>query len=1166
NDDFRIKAGNGVGGTQIIDFINNGMESNRWYHVKLEIDLENDNVTIYVDSVNYGTYNFIDDNEFSSFNCISFYMETDVVYSSYIDAVGYSWDSDYVVGDNWHYNSYNGTWNFENISTQEFSHEGTIDFNNITMAEGYYYGTYSFEGEVNETDLDISFVSAISSAEAIVNSEYGNHLEVINVSSSAFARTENYFSFQTSGTIEFWFNIQADVTTSFCLREGSSTRVYVGYSSSANDLYWYNSGSTEHGSAISLDTWYHLRIEFDTDTDLFSVYMNGNTEGVNKTFYSVSSTITRFMFEDSGNQVLCVDAIGYSWDSQYNEGYNINAYDLNPFLDNDFDILNNDYFMNVSIENDIHGHNNVLKLQENDNTNYLRIESQFGLKSSGVIECWVLTDSVQDWTTFLSIARYNSHRGYLYANSGNFYWHTITSGILDTGITITTNTWYHIRILFDSSTNDVDISINGDLVLESASYSGGQIDSIIFNTPSSGTNNLYIDVIGYSWDSNYDVGDNKYGADLGDSWWLFNSEDCNASIVGEDTSHKKTLKISDYSSSNSINATNYFSNQTSGTIEFWIKISNNTKTFEITMLSSSGQKSIYIILNSTTSQWAWYDGAYHDVLACENDVWYHFKINFDCSTDTYDWYINSILEVDDADFENSASSINCLKITTWSSQTDYTIYLDALSYSWDSDYDVGDNLYTDLCEYELQVDILLTEFSYTDYMCFMNITSYYKTDVDVSVDFLVHDNDNSVWLTINSSLNYADFYESHLGLNNETMQDIFDGDNEILLRFDASSVEKAFKLHIDCLNVSAFYKLLLSKDKTFTLLGLWKYRFHIPEDSFSSDWYYFNVIEHEDNFMAISESPYITKWILIGNDTEISTSIRFADDITGDSWSLYDGNDDPLSETFTKIVYCNGDTWVTTSNPNSQSWYTWSYSTTTWNAYATTYSFFSYPEVGYMYSYANTTWNVRGYEDHESSMFDIHSTFYFEESTITWNNKPALDDLLYNDQEIAVSAEWKSYDVGYIDENIYFAVTPEVLYTDVEFSTKESAYDSYLIHYPYKFKQYDGYFFVQGNSTETLKTKSSVFADVSLNAGDYFTIDCETDLENMDLQLLNEGTVVDTITLLYENTYEERQIIEVSVDNDVVFDQLQFVGSFDDTNYFICNDIRANGYDSSTQE
>ncbi|MFX1239154.1 MAG: hypothetical protein ACFE8P_15740, partial [Promethearchaeota archaeon] len=44
NDDFRIKAGNGVGGTQIINFINNGMESNRWYHVKLEIDLENDNV------------------------------------------------------------------------------------------------------------------------------------------------------------------------------------------------------------------------------------------------------------------------------------------------------------------------------------------------------------------------------------------------------------------------------------------------------------------------------------------------------------------------------------------------------------------------------------------------------------------------------------------------------------------------------------------------------------------------------------------------------------------------------------------------------------------------------------------------------------------------------------------------------------------------------------------------------------------------------------------------------------------------------------------------------------------------------------------------------------------------------------------------------------------
>jgi hypothetical protein len=82
-----------------------------------------------------------------------------------------------------------------------------------------------------------------------------------------------------------------------------------------------------------------------------------------------------------------------------------------------------------------------------------------------------------------------------------------------------------------------------------------------------------------------------------------------------------------------------------------------------------------------------------------SNTWYHLRIDFECDTggfeglsaDTYYVYLNGV-RYGPYNFASGVDNLDKLRISTHDTQTGYNNYIDALGYSWDSDYNVGDNL------------------------------------------------------------------------------------------------------------------------------------------------------------------------------------------------------------------------------------------------------------------------------------------------------------------------------------------------------------------------------------------------------------------------------------------------------------------------------------------
>jgi len=80
----------------------------------------------------------------------------------------------------------------------------------------------------------------------------------------------------------------------------------------------------------------------------------------------------------------------------------------------------------------------------------------------------------------------------------------------------------------------------------------------------------------------------------------------------------------------------------------------------------------------------------HNLAPCLSNVWYHHKIIVSFTTSTFDWYINGILFGDD--LELFTVDLSAFVFTSSDVGSGYTNYIDAIGYSWDPDYDVGDNV------------------------------------------------------------------------------------------------------------------------------------------------------------------------------------------------------------------------------------------------------------------------------------------------------------------------------------------------------------------------------------------------------------------------------------------------------------------------------------------
>ncbi|KKL97599.1 hypothetical protein LCGC14_1832850, partial [marine sediment metagenome] len=192
----------------------------------------------------------------------------------------------------------------------------------------------------------------------------------------------------------------------------------------------------------------------------------------------------------------------------------------------------------------------------------------------------------------------------------------------------------------------------------------------------------------------YNFKDDDDGAEP--SGWVSNNDaNCTSTIISDLDGHKKVLKLTDNNGAGKAEITNSYSIQTDATIEIYIAKSDLTngvgyfETYEnVTLITR-----IYVFEDDIL---AGVNGAPDTVVKAAafsaTDTLIHIKIVLNSSANTYDIYVDGILEANNhAYFNNSVNGINKTTVRTIDSHTGFSVYYDAIGNSFDPAYTVGDN-------------------------------------------------------------------------------------------------------------------------------------------------------------------------------------------------------------------------------------------------------------------------------------------------------------------------------------------------------------------------------------------------------------------------------------------------------------------------------------------
>lgn len=181
--------------------------------------------------------------------------------------------------------------------------------------DGYYPGTFGFEDEVVFGDI-----SSYPTTEII--SEIDGHNKVLKLTSDANWRSiSDTISDQESGTIEWWVKTPISYVSHRLILYDGATQGLIIYFHNDGMIYEHD-GSTAPFAPYTANIWMHVRVDFDCNTDTYYVYIDGVRYGPYQ-FINIVSAIDKVFFDTGGaSNTRYIDAIGYSWDQNYNIGDN----------------------------------------------------------------------------------------------------------------------------------------------------------------------------------------------------------------------------------------------------------------------------------------------------------------------------------------------------------------------------------------------------------------------------------------------------------------------------------------------------------------------------------------------------------------------------------------------------------------------------------------------------------------------------------------------------------------------------------------------------------------------------------------------------------------------------------------------------------------------------
>ena len=393
---------------------------------------------------------------------------------------------------------------------------------NITEYTEIYNATYSFTNEiVGTTGIDIDFIDVdnndANTNTKIIDEKDGHNkiLEAYDNNNSGRFEFSNLFIPQVSGSIEFWFqmtNISLK-TTYIRLRESSTFSVAVSIFNSDGKLYYYN-GSSQVIQDILVDTWYHVRIDFNCITDTNDIYINGIKIIESGAFWINVDSITEFYVLSDNTHLdyyTYFDAIGYSFEVIENFDFENDIIGNEPLLWN----INPHGGSSIATVERFQ-ESNVLKVLDNDIVNNIHVVSDLTQSIDQSIEYYIAVNdiSLTDWY-YMRFVESGSGRVLLRIDNNDLDYHNgaVWSSVKDDFIII--NTWFKITINLHDSVNTFDIFI--DDILEGSNLgfitnSIVSVNQLSFESGATETSITYLDNFNINSTNfihyNYSIGQN----------------------------------------------------------------------------------------------------------------------------------------------------------------------------------------------------------------------------------------------------------------------------------------------------------------------------------------------------------------------------------------------------------------------------------------------------------------------------------------------------------------------------------------------------------------------------------------------------------------------------------------------------------------------------------
>ena len=684
------------GGGPWYDIIPSGITADTWYHFSIRWRntgapayeaLGEGEWKIFIDGVEYGNYDLVYDDNMTSINLESGAAPFNHI--TYWDAIGFDWEDGYDIGDNLNEGlllTFEKDITFDWVgyslddqtirtvlgnSTIPMPEEGihtiqlfakdslgvlykssiryfTVDFPiDIITPEaksysapmsGYYPATYGFESDLPGTDAKNWTHVVLGGTHSYIVDSYKGHERVYEMYDNAAGNPDTYTNFnnQLSGTVEGWVLVTlSDYVIYLDINQDTSPVVRLLFKTGEYLIAWNNSvavNMTEFG-IIQEDQWYHIRVDFRSA--LAGAYMG--LAGDSYRFYlngvQCNSDLLVNLPSAQFNRVTFLTGWSAA-DPNYYAYFDAVGFSWDPYY-NIGDNLNEGLLL--SFEN----------------------------------------STALDWIGYSLDGQTNK---------------TILG---NTTIPLPADRLHSIRVFGNDSLG----AVHQSNIRRFSVYSINIInpEDKIYTQPMTG---YYPATYGF---------ENDKDGEQAQGWWTENEASCDSQIIDNYNGHNDVYELSDNNPANKADVTNSFENKTYGTIEVWF-LHNATSYYSGIYISYRDPFVNMISIQIIPGDYLWlYNSTnpnpvtFPELGIIQAGSWYHLRVDFriagspfymGLSEDSYIVSINGIKANEELTLTNTGYPINELNFHTGYSSAglDQLFYFDAVGFSWDPNYNIGDNL------------------------------------------------------------------------------------------------------------------------------------------------------------------------------------------------------------------------------------------------------------------------------------------------------------------------------------------------------------------------------------------------------------------------------------------------------------------------------------------